>query len=321
MRGEIGGTAANDAAHRANPCRNPRAIRERADADGDVDMILDEGEIAVGEDKPDIDFRPLAKKLGNDRQDVQPAKDHGRGDDEVASWRGMFPRRRALGLAHLFEDALCRGEIGRARIGQREFAGRPGQEPCIQMRFEIGNLATDRRQRNAELTAGGGQAAGLRNRHQERHGFKAVHIPANERVLSDDARLLNEMEYATCAGQAHSGRTSRGISPWLTDFLISPQRPACAPRRKPMAAANIGRTSTATAPLIASPRPRRRSSPNATAFTWRPSLRAAGPMSSTAAARPASSAFSTTRRWRFPTFAATASISAPAISPQTTARR
>ena len=72
-------------------------------------------EIAVGEDKPDIDLRPLGKKLGDDRQDMQPAKDHRRGDDEVASRRGMFPGRRALGLAHLVEDALGRGDIGRAR--------------------------------------------------------------------------------------------------------------------------------------------------------------------------------------------------------------
>ena len=76
-------------------------------------MIVDEVEIAIGQDKPDVDLRPLGKKLGDDRQDMQPAKDHGRGDDEVASRRGMLPRRRALGLANLVEDTPGRGEIGR----------------------------------------------------------------------------------------------------------------------------------------------------------------------------------------------------------------
>ena len=85
------------------------------------------------------------------------------------------------------------------------------------------------------------------------------------------------------------------------------------------AAANIGRTSKATARPTASRRPRRRSSPSATAFIWRPSRRAAGLMSSIAAARRASSACSTRRRWRSPTFAAIGNTSAPAISRPTTA--
>jgi hypothetical protein len=40
-------------------------------------VIVDQVEVAVGEDKPDIDLGPLAKKLGDDRQDVQPPKTTG----------------------------------------------------------------------------------------------------------------------------------------------------------------------------------------------------------------------------------------------------
>ena len=152
-------------------------------------MIVDEVEIAVGEHKPDIDLRPLGEKLGDDRQDMQSAKNHRRGDDEVAARRGMFARRRALGVDHLVEDALGCGDISRARVGQREFAGRAGQKPRLQMRFEVGNLAADRRQRHAKLAARGGQAAGLHDRHQKGHGFEAIHIPKNERVC--------------CAGYGH----------------------------------------------------------------------------------------------------------------------
>ncbi len=159
MSGEIGRTAAHDATHRADPRRNEGAVRQRANAHRDVDAIVDEMKIAVGEHEPDIDLGPLLEKLGNDRQDMQPAKDHGRSDDEIAARRGMFAGGRALGLVHLIEDALRRRDIGRARVGEREPAGRPDQEPGVQTRFEFGNLAADRRQRHAELAAGGGQAA------------------------------------------------------------------------------------------------------------------------------------------------------------------
>ena len=142
-------------------------------------MVVDQVQIAVGEHKPDIDLGPLAEKFGDDRQDMQPAKDDRRGDDEVAARRGMFPRRRALGLAHLVEDAPGRGDIGRARVGESELAGRSGEEPRVQMRFEVGDLAADRRQRHAKFAAGGGQAAGLRNRDQKGHGFEAIHCASN----------------------------------------------------------------------------------------------------------------------------------------------
>ena len=60
VRGEIGGTAAHHAAHRADPGRDQSAVGERADAQSDVDMIVDEVKIAVGKHKPDVDLGPLA---------------------------------------------------------------------------------------------------------------------------------------------------------------------------------------------------------------------------------------------------------------------
>jgi len=58
VRGELGGTTANDAAHRADPRPNRRAIGKRADAHGNVDVIVDQVQVAVGEHKPDVDLRP-----------------------------------------------------------------------------------------------------------------------------------------------------------------------------------------------------------------------------------------------------------------------
>ena len=101
-----------------------------------------------------LNLRPSLEKLGDDRQDTQPAKHDRRGDDEVAAGSGMFPRRRALGLAHLVENAFGRGDIGGARVCEGEFARRADQKPRIQMRFQVRNLAAYRRQWHAKFAAG-----------------------------------------------------------------------------------------------------------------------------------------------------------------------
>ena len=49
MSGEIGGTAAHHLAHRADFHRGEGAVRQRADAHRNVDMVIDEVEIAVGQ--------------------------------------------------------------------------------------------------------------------------------------------------------------------------------------------------------------------------------------------------------------------------------
>ena len=106
---------------------------------------------------------------------MQPAKNHRRGDDEVASGRGVFPGGGALGFPHLVEDAPGGGDIGRPLVGEGEPAGRAGHEPRVQMRLELGYLAADGRQRHPEFAARGGQAARLDYRDQKGHGFEPVH--------------------------------------------------------------------------------------------------------------------------------------------------
>jgi hypothetical protein len=48
------------------------------------------------------------------------------------------------------------------------------------MRFEVGNLAADRRQRHAKFAAGGGEAAGFDRLDQKGHGFEAAHGQASK---------------------------------------------------------------------------------------------------------------------------------------------
>ena len=40
-------------------------------------MIVDQMEVAVGEDQPDVDLGPLGQKFGDDRQEMQSAKAKG----------------------------------------------------------------------------------------------------------------------------------------------------------------------------------------------------------------------------------------------------
>ena len=167
------------------------------------------------------------------------------------------------------------------------------------MGLEFGNPAADCRKRDAELAARGGQTAGLRRRRPEGTWLRGdPHIlPFFGIIYSQNSRLLDRRERTMCRGPS-----SNGGKGWATAFSTSRPRLPSAPRRKRTAVANSGRISEATASPTASPKRRRRSSPSATASTWRRCPRAAGPMSSIAAARPASSAFSTTGRWRFADF-------------------
>ena len=85
-------------------------------------------------------------------------------------------------------------------------------------------------------------------------------------------------------------------------FLDIASTPGVRAAQEANGSGEFGRISRATAHPTASPKPKQRSSPSATASIWRPSRRAAGPMCSTAAVRPASSASSTRRRSAIPDF-------------------
>ena len=89
MRGEVGGTAADDPAHRTDFRRSQGALGKRPDADRDVDVIVDQVQIPISKDKPDVDLGPSGEKLRDDRENMQAAKNDWRGDDEIAPWRGI----------------------------------------------------------------------------------------------------------------------------------------------------------------------------------------------------------------------------------------
>ena len=78
-------------------------------------MVIDEVEIAVGQDQSHVDLGPSGEKVDDDREDMQPAEGDRRSDDEVRPRRRVGARRRALGFADLVENALAGGDIGLRR--------------------------------------------------------------------------------------------------------------------------------------------------------------------------------------------------------------
>ncbi len=70
-------------------------------------MVIDEMEIAVGQDQSDVDLGPSGEKVDDDREDVQPAEGDRRRDDEAALRPRVGARRCALGFADFLKNALA----------------------------------------------------------------------------------------------------------------------------------------------------------------------------------------------------------------------
>ncbi len=144
-RARIGGTP-----DRTHLRRDKVAVRQVADADRKIDMVLHEIDLTVAEAEPEVDFGIGFQKFDHNRQDVQAPEHDRRSDRQVASRRDVLARSGSLGLVDLFQNGLAGLGIGAARIGQRDTAARTDEQTCVQMRLEIGNLAAHRGERHAE---------------------------------------------------------------------------------------------------------------------------------------------------------------------------
>jgi hypothetical protein len=89
--------------------------------------------------------------------------------------RGVLAGRDALGLADLVEDAAAGRDVGSAGFRQRQLARGPVQQARMQVRFQLGHLAADGRQRRTETARRRRQAAGVDDGQQYGHGFETIH--------------------------------------------------------------------------------------------------------------------------------------------------
>ncbi len=169
------GTAAHHGAHRPDPRRDHAAIGQDPKAHRHVDMVVDQVDDPVAQHQPDVDFGKQRQEIGNDRQHMQTAEQHGRGEHEITARRGEFAGGLLLGFVHLLEDAPRRRRIGDAGIGQGQLAGAARQELRAEQRFEIGDFSAERRHRHPHGPCGGRQAALVERGEEHRHGFETVH--------------------------------------------------------------------------------------------------------------------------------------------------
>jgi hypothetical protein len=101
MLGEIGGTRSDNATDRPNTGGGHARIGEFADADGEIDMLLDQLGYPVRERQVAIHVGIGREKTGDDRQHVRATKDDRRGDDQIAGRSAVLAGGGALRLADL----------------------------------------------------------------------------------------------------------------------------------------------------------------------------------------------------------------------------
>ena len=99
MRGPSWAAAAETSSISSYTGRNHGAVRQLPDPHGDIHVVLDNLEIAVREQHPDIDLRERGEKRRDGRQYMQEPEEHRRGQQQLSSWRVELPGGDPLGLA------------------------------------------------------------------------------------------------------------------------------------------------------------------------------------------------------------------------------
>ena len=108
------GTGADHAVKGTDPDRNHATVRQRADAEPDIDLFLKETQHAIVEDQTDIDIRIGLQEIHQDRDEANAPEDNWGCDDQLAGRRGIFAGGGALGLRHGRENALARDKVSAA---------------------------------------------------------------------------------------------------------------------------------------------------------------------------------------------------------------
>src|SRR3546814_2256554 len=91
-----------------------------------------------------LDLGISRQELDDHRQHVHPAQHERRGDHQLAARLGKLTRRGPFGFGDVFEDAFAGGEVIAAGVGEREAACGAVEQACLQVCFEVRQLATDR---------------------------------------------------------------------------------------------------------------------------------------------------------------------------------
>src|SRR3569833_301038 len=130
-------------------------------ADRDVVAIVDQVDDLVGGLVLDVDFGVLGEEAGDYVAEPAGREVDRRRDPQPTARGRLHVGDELLGLEHVVDDALAALVVHLADIRQRELASRALDQPDAEAFLEQGQLATDRRFRQAEGVRRTGKALGF----------------------------------------------------------------------------------------------------------------------------------------------------------------
>ena len=147
-----------------------------ADAQPQIDVLLGQVDLPVGQEEPERDLRVLGKEVEGHGQKV-PAAEHLRsGDVQLAPGRAVLAHRGTLRLLNLFHNALARGDVSPPRISELDAPTGADEEVLgAQVLLQICHLAADGSEGRPKPSRRGGQASLLHHSEEHGHGVEAVY--------------------------------------------------------------------------------------------------------------------------------------------------
>jgi hypothetical protein len=159
---------------RSRAC-DQRTVGKIRDAQGDIDVLLDQVHESINEQQPQADVGVSRQKLEQHGLQMKtPEADRSR-HAQLAARAAVVAADRLLDVFQVLQYPSARGEISLALLGEDDAACRAVQETDAEQRLEIGHAATDRRERNAEFAGGGREARVVGDGDEGGHGVESVH--------------------------------------------------------------------------------------------------------------------------------------------------
>ena len=140
----IGRARAGDQADRADARCAERRVRERADTHADIEALFNQIDDAIDQKHARGNARESVQERSDDRQHMQPAEHHRRGEGKLAARLGLLARHAAPGVVELIEHLAARGGVGAAGLRQHKPPRRPRDQARVELVFERLQLAADR---------------------------------------------------------------------------------------------------------------------------------------------------------------------------------
>ena len=172
---EIGGRCAADERSAADPPADEVHAADRPDPHGSVEALVDEIDEAVGQLDVESHLRIPRHEFGDRDREMPRAERDAAGQAQRAArdhGPGAGGRLRFLEIREQQHGALVERA---ADLGQRQRARRAIEQPCVEMRLELGHVARDRRHGDAEAVGRPREASRFDDFNEGLDRMKSIH--------------------------------------------------------------------------------------------------------------------------------------------------